>query len=243
MNGIKITILVDDFNGVSPNYLKSFGFAALIEKGDKKLLFDTGTKGDILTHNMAQYGLSPKTLSAIILSHNHYDHTNGLRAVMIKNSKVPIYVHKYWNNPVKHRGKDISYMNIIVNDKARECVEINKGIFLTNAHLSSDYGGIYEHACFIQVNKSYILLCGCCHPGLKSFLSDRFELKIPQDAPLHFIGGMHNFKFTDNEAIKVNIITRSITLCHCTQYFKTFKNQFREKCHSAIIGKSITYID
>ncbi len=243
MNSVKITILVDDFNGVITGYIKSFGFAALIEKGDVKILFDTGTKPDILIHNLGQYGLSPTSLNAVILSHNHYDHTNGLLGIIQEHKSIPIYVHHYWDTPVKHSGDDITQMNVIINDKARECVDIVKGVFLTNTHVSGDYGGIYEHACYIRVNESYILLCGCCHPGLNKFLSDRPDLNIPFEAPLHFIGGMHSFKFTDKEAESLKHIIKSITLCHCTQHFNTYQDQFREKCHIAVLGKSILYYD
>jgi 7,8-dihydropterin-6-yl-methyl-4-(beta-D-ribofuranosyl)aminobenzene 5'-phosphate synthase len=243
MHSVKITVLADDFNGFVPGYVKSFGFAALIEKGDIKVLFDTGTKQDVLIHNLNQYGVSPKLINAIILSHNHYDHTNGLLGIIKEHKSIPIYVHHYWDTPARHSGNDISQLNVIINDKARECVDIAKGVYLTNTHVSRDYGGIYEHACYIQVNDSYILLCGCCHPGLNKFLSDRPDLNIPLEASLHFIGGMHSFKFTDKEAENLKSNTKSITLCHCTQYFKTYQEQFQEKCYTAVLGKPILYYD
>ena len=34
---IKITVLVDDIDGAEPGYVLSYGFAALIEKDDKKI--------------------------------------------------------------------------------------------------------------------------------------------------------------------------------------------------------------
>jgi 7,8-dihydropterin-6-yl-methyl-4-(beta-D-ribofuranosyl)aminobenzene 5'-phosphate synthase len=240
-NLCKITILFDDINGISPGYIKSFGFAALIEKENKRILFDTGTKEDILLQNLALYGISPKSLNAVILSHNHYDHTNGLKGIVEQNSEIPIFVHKYWNKPVAHSGDEISHLNLILNTEAHECGEISEGIFLTNTHSSADYGGIYEHASYIKINESYILLCGCCHPGLNKFLKDRSNLKIPLDAPLHFIGGMHSFKFTNQEAENLNSITKSITVCHCTQYTKVFQEQFQEKCQIAVLGKPIIY--
>ena len=241
MANVKITILVDDFNGAAQGYIKDFGFAALVEKADVKILFDTGTKPNILKHNLDIYGLSPESLTAVILSHNHFDHTNGLSAIIEKHPDVPIYVHKYLNKPVRHSGIGLSEMQLIINKEARECKELTTGIYLTNTQSSGDYGGIHEHACYIQANDSYILICGCCHPGLNKFLSDRPELKIPEDGYLHFIGGMHGFRFTDNEAEKLNPYVKSVTLCHCTQNARTFLKQFHNKCKDAVIGKTIVY--
>ena len=241
MNPVKITVLVDNFNGATQGYVKDFGFAALIEKEDIKILFDTGTKPNVLKHNLDMYGISPESLNAVILSHNHYDHTNGLSAIIEKHPDIPIYVHKYWSTPVRHSGIGLSEMKVIVNEKARECRELTKGIYLTNTHSSEDYGGIHEHACYIQTNNSHILICGCCHPGLNKFLSDRNDLNIPEDNYLHFIGGMHSFRFTDNEAERLNPFIKSITLCHCTQNAKTFYKQFDGKCKEAVIGKTIIY--
>lgn len=241
MDSVKITVLVDNINGITPGYIKDFGFAALIEKEEVKVLFDTGTNPNTLSHNLSQYGISPKSLNAIILSHNHYDHTNGLTSIIQEHQNLPIYVHKFWNRPVRHSGMGLSQSQVFVNEKARECTEFAKGIFLTNTQSSGDYGGIHEHACYIQANQSYILLCGCCHPGLNKFLSDRSDLNIPIDAPLHFIGGMHGFRFTDAEAEKLDPIVKSVTLCHCTQNINTFFKQFPDKCQKAVLGKTIIY--
>jgi len=243
MESVRITVLVDNFNGVLKGYVKDFGFAALIEKREKKILFDTGTKADVLKHNLNTIGISPESLNAVILSHNHYDHTNGLTAITNKNPNIPIYVHKYWNKPVSYRGIDLSGMNLIFNAKACEYNEITEGIYLTNIRSSRDYGGIHEHACFIQVNDSYILISGCCHPGLNKFLSDRSDLDIPTDSYLHFIGGMHSFRFSNTEAEMFNPYIRSIILCHCTENTRTFVKQFPNKCEKAVLGKTILYSD
>jgi 7,8-dihydropterin-6-yl-methyl-4-(beta-D-ribofuranosyl)aminobenzene 5'-phosphate synthase len=53
------------------------GQAFFISIGDDNVLFDTGTKSDILLHNMRELGISPTDVSKIIFSHGHYDHTKG----------------------------------------------------------------------------------------------------------------------------------------------------------------------
>ncbi len=241
MAQIKITIVYDDYNGAEEGFILSFGFAALIEKENKKILFDTGTEPEVLLHNLDLCGITPSQLDAVILSHNHYDHTNGILGILRENPKIPVYAHKYWSIPVNFQGLDLLKQNLILNQKARECIEICPSVFLTNTLSSQDYGGIHEQACYIKSGDSYILLCGCCHPGLINFLNERKQLSILGSAPLYLIGGFHGFEFTHQEAKILNPIIKSIILCHCTMYCQTFKSQFGEKTSFGIVGKTLYF--
>ena len=236
---VSLTILIDDINGSEIGYKKSFGFSLLIEKDKKKILFDTGTYPEPLLANLKTYGISPTSIDAIILSHNHNDHTDGLPGILRENENIPIYVNKYWETYVSFQGRGIPKKNLVVNKVARECEEITSGIYLTNTHFSSDYGRIYEHACYIDTKNSFILLCGCCHPGLNLFLKDRTQLGISLDSDLHLIGGMHGFKFSDSEAKKLDPIVKSVVLCHCTMYASDYRRQFGDKCNIGVVGRTL----
>jgi len=238
---VRLTILIDDINGSEIGYKKSFGFAALIEKDNKRILFDTGTYPEPLLANLKAYGISPSSIDAIILSHNHNDHTDGLPGILRENDNIPIYVNKDWEIPVSYQGKGIPKKNLVVNKEACECSELINGIFLTNSHFSSDYGRIYEHACYIDAGNSFILLCGCCHPGLNKFLQDRTQLGISLESDLHVIGGMHGFKFSESEAEKLDSIVKSVILCHCTMYASDYRRQFGNICSIGIVGRTLKF--
>ncbi|MHA1491180.1 MAG: MBL fold metallo-hydrolase [Promethearchaeota archaeon] len=237
---VKLTILIDDYNRAEEKFVLSYGFAALIEKNNKRILFDAGTKVEPLIKNLHTYGVLPSSLDAVILSHNHYDHTDGLPGILKENDKIPVYIHKDWDAPASFKGFQVPKKNRIVVKKAKEIIDI-PGIFVTNSYLAPDYGGVYEHACFIKTNNAFILLCGCCHPGLNKFLKDRKILGIPQDAPLHLIGGMHGFKFSDFEAEKLYPIVKSVVLYHCTENTRIFQKQFKKKCFNGIVGKTLIF--
>lgn len=241
MAKVKITILIDDLNGAKEGYRISYGFSALIETNKKKILFDTGTNVPPLLYNLKKYGIKPSSIDSVILSHNHFDHTDGLPGIIKENKDVPVYVHKHWNIPVTYQGLPIPERNIVINQNARECNEISNGIYLTNSYLSSDYGGIHEQACYIQSDTSYILICGCCHPGLNNFLKDREILKIPLNEPLHIMGGMHSFRFAPQKATELNPKINSIILFHCTENIKTFQEQFKRKCQIGIVGQTMVF--
>jgi 7,8-dihydropterin-6-yl-methyl-4-(beta-D-ribofuranosyl)aminobenzene 5'-phosphate synthase len=241
MGTIKLTIIIDDLNGAEPGYLKSFGFSLLIEVDHQKVLFDTGTKKKILLKNLVNYGVKPSEINAVILSHNHYDHTNGLSGILKHNPDVPVYVHKYWKKPVKKIGDSFPHKNMIFVEKGGVIREIGNNIYNTNAYMSPDYGGIYEQACYIKAKDSFILICGCCHPGLNNFLGDREFLGIPDKSPLHIIGGFHGFKFDDENAHLLNRYLQSIVVCHCTKNIKVYKGQFREQCFIGTVGKTLKF--
>ncbi len=238
---VKITCLIDDLNTVENRFYTSFGFAVLIEKDGKNILFDTGTRVDHLVRNLNKCGVSPSAIDAIILSHNHYDHTNGLPGILKENPNVPIYVHREWNSSTAHRGDKIPKVNQVIIQEARELKEIATGLFITNCYQSSDYGGIFEHGCFVEAQDSYVLVCGCCHPGLNLFLQDRGELNIPSNALLCILGGLHSFKFDDKTAERLYPYIKTIYLHHCTMNARTFRAQFKEKCKIGVVGKTLYF--
>lgn len=241
MKEIKLTIIVDDLNGAEPGFIKDFGFSLLIEINNQKVLFDTGTKEDVLIKNLINYGIKPSSIDSVILTHNHYDHTNGLSGILKYNEDVSVYVHKYWKKPVRQKGDAIPSKNMIFVEKGGLFKELGERIYITNAYMSSDYGGIYEQGCYIRTKDSFILICGCCHPGLNNFLKDREFLGIPDKSPLHIIGGFHGFKFEDENAHFLNLYIRSVVLCHCTKNIKVFKGQFREKCIIGTVGRTLKF--
>ncbi len=241
MSQIKVTVLIDDLNGAMNNFSLSYGFAALIELNGKKILFDAGTKIDPLLKNLITYGVGANEIDAVILSHNHNDHTDGLPGILKENHNVPVYVHKDWDKPANFKGFQVPIKNRVEVQNAGQIKQLSPNILLTNSYYSSDYGGVYEHACYIKASNSYILLCGCCHPGLNRFLQDRNKLGIPESSNLHIIGGLHGFKFSQQEAKKLLPILNSITLFHCTLNVKTFREQFGEICRVGIVGKVMNF--
>jgi len=71
---MKLTILNDNAPGHS--CLSEFGLSYLLES-DKKILFDTGAT-DVFIKNAQLLKISLDDIDAIVLSHGHWDHGNGL---------------------------------------------------------------------------------------------------------------------------------------------------------------------
>ena len=89
----QITVLYDAF-GKTSEMQKDWGYAALVEWGGKRILFDTGNNPDILAHNAKAKGIDLATLDFVVMSHRHGDHMGGLSYVLRVNPKVIIYAPK-----------------------------------------------------------------------------------------------------------------------------------------------------
>jgi len=88
---VKATVLSE--NSVLPGMgtVGEHGLSLLVERGDKRILFDTG-QGMALPHNAKIMGIDLSGLDAIVLSHGHYDHTGGLEWVLGQTGPVPVYI-------------------------------------------------------------------------------------------------------------------------------------------------------
>ena len=89
----QITVLYDAF-GKSSAMQKDWGYAALVEYGGRRILFDTGNKPDILALNAKAKGIDLSKLDFVVMSHRHGDHMGGMAYLLSVNPKVKIYAPK-----------------------------------------------------------------------------------------------------------------------------------------------------
>jgi 7,8-dihydropterin-6-yl-methyl-4-(beta-D-ribofuranosyl)aminobenzene 5'-phosphate synthase len=89
----QITVLYDAF-GQNSAMQKDWGYAALIEYGGKRILFDTGNNPDILAQNAKAKDIDLAKLDFVVMSHRHGDHMGGLAYILKVNPKVTIYAPK-----------------------------------------------------------------------------------------------------------------------------------------------------
>jgi 7,8-dihydropterin-6-yl-methyl-4-(beta-D-ribofuranosyl)aminobenzene 5'-phosphate synthase len=87
---VQITLLCDTF-GQNSAMQKDWGYAALVECGGKRILFDTGNNPDILAQNAKAKGIDLAKLDFVVMSHGHGDHMGGLSYVLSVNPRAPTY--------------------------------------------------------------------------------------------------------------------------------------------------------
>jgi 7,8-dihydropterin-6-yl-methyl-4-(beta-D-ribofuranosyl)aminobenzene 5'-phosphate synthase len=207
-------IIVYDNTTTRNDLIADWGFACYIEVGNKKILFDTGGKGDILLHNMKTLGIAPSVITEIFISHNHFDHIGGLSAFLDENSDVILYV------PHSVRGV-YHASNVVHIDKARRLDE--------NIYTTGELQYI-EQSLVIQTEKGLVLLVGCSHPHMVGILHAAQQF----GTVYAIIGGLHGFNYYD--------LFQDLTLIcptHCTQHKKELKLRYPEKYEEGGVGTVI----
>lgn len=76
-----------------PLYSGSSGNALFVQYGRTRLLIDAGKSGKMLTEALDMIGVSPDTLDAMLITHEHSDHIQGA-GVMSRRYHIPIYANE-----------------------------------------------------------------------------------------------------------------------------------------------------
>ncbi|NMA92439.1 MAG: MBL fold metallo-hydrolase [Firmicutes bacterium] len=99
VDAVRVITLLDDYAGYETSFYAQHGIAFLIEVSSgeicKRILLDVGQSATPILHNMSLLGLEPGIVDAILLSHCHYDHTEGLVDMLkaINRDLVPVIAH------------------------------------------------------------------------------------------------------------------------------------------------------
>ena len=222
----QITVLYDAF-GQTSAMQEDWGYAALVEYGGKRILFDTGNNPDILARNVKTKGIDLSELDFVVMSHRHGDHMGGLSYVLSVNPKVPIYAPKegfgvygadlpssfyrkdpslapeqrYYNGSppeIMRFGSAWPSANFRLVDKN---TEIAANIHLIT--LVSDKPGtleLRELSLVIDTSEGLVIVVGCSHPGIDKIVESATAI----NPRIHFIvGGFHLVVASDPDIEKI----------------------------------------
>jgi len=99
LDSLKIIVLAEDSVLYESPFLGQHGISLLLEarKGNIKenILMDVGQSSNAILSNMEKMGVSPQIIDTIVLTHCHYDHTQGVVDIINATAKnsVQIIVH------------------------------------------------------------------------------------------------------------------------------------------------------
>jgi len=228
----QITVLYDAF-GKASAMQKDWGYAALVEYGGKRILFDTGGNGAVLAKNAKAKGIDLSKLDFVVMSHRHGDHTGGLSYVLSLNPTVKIYAprdgfggvfgsdapsafyRKDTSLPPEQRYYDGTPPEIVrlgaawpdanfqIIDKN---TEIAPGIHLIS--LVSDKPGtmeLRELSLAIDTPDGLVIVVGCSHPGIDKIVES--AAKINPRIQL-IAGGFHLVVSKDDEIERIVTVLR-----------------------------------
>jgi 7,8-dihydropterin-6-yl-methyl-4-(beta-D-ribofuranosyl)aminobenzene 5'-phosphate synthase len=219
----RLTILYDNTTareGVQGDW----GFACLIEGMGKTILFDTGTKPEILLANLQALKVDLGQVDAIVISHLHGDHTGGLLAALEKRPGVALYVPSAIVSVPEsayERGRVPSLARLSRPDtkiiQVDGPVEVCPGVRLTGQIVGPNL--IPEVALLLETRSGGTLVTGCAHPGVVLMTRRAAALRgKPVEA---VIGGFHLNQTPETEvrSIIADMKAAGVVRCgatHCT---------------------------
>ena len=241
----RVTILYDSF-GKAPALTLDWGFAALVEYGGKRILFDTGNNAKIFEHNVKALGVDLQKIDFVVISHRHADHTSGITYLLSVNPNVTIYVpdepwglfargvkndfyrkdpslpadmRYYGGHPpeVLEAGTPWPGANFVpVSQKS----EVAPGLFiLPGASTTPGTLELKELSLAIKSPQGVILIVGCSHPGVEHILQETSAI----DPHVHILlGGLHQIQKPDPEVERIATVLHDqykvdlVAPGHCT---------------------------
>ena len=241
----RVTILYDAF-GKPSSLQKDWGYAALVEYGGKRILFDTGNNARIFEHNVKALRVDLRNLDFVVISHRHADHTSGITYLLTLNPKVQIYVpdepwglfargvkndfyrkdpslpadmRYYGGHPpaILEAGTPWPRGNFI---PVSQRTEVAPGIFILPG--VSTFPGtleLKELSLAIKSPQGLILIVGCSHPGVEHIVQEATAI----DPHINILlGGFHQIQKPDAEVERIAAVLHDqyklerVAPGHCT---------------------------
>lgn len=219
-----MTVLSDN-TAVSP-LLCEWGLSIMIETDEKRILLDTGSS-NLFAKNADMLDIDLSSVDFGVLSHAHYDHSDGMDAFFALNSNAPFLVRN--SSDENCFGKEDGAMKYIGIRKGilkefgcriryvAGTVEVSEDIWLV-PHLSKDYSSIakrndlyvcrgnkyvpdtfsHEQSLVIGTDNGLVIFNSCSHTGMSNIQED-VKHALGREDVFAYVGGLHLYKMTDDE--------------------------------------------
>jgi 7,8-dihydropterin-6-yl-methyl-4-(beta-D-ribofuranosyl)aminobenzene 5'-phosphate synthase len=228
----RITILYDAF-GPPSALQKDWGFAALVEYGGRRILFDTGNNAKVFEHNVRQLSVDLKQLDAVVISHRHGDHTSGLTYLLQENSTVKIYAPQEgaffksrippgFIKPQPSLPADMRYFEGHQPERFQSGSLWESGNFEIVTKTTEIFPGFHvlttrsekpgtmemnEVSLAVRTSKGLAVIVGCSHPGVEKILKGAAKI----ESRLYTVTGGFHLVLTPQDQVQ-----RTADLLHDT---------------------------
>jgi len=218
----RVTILYDAF-GDRPGLTADWGFAALVEYGEHRILFDTGNDGEAFARNVRALKVDLRNLDFAVISHRHGDHTGGLSYLLRVNPAVKVYAPyerfglfggpvpstiirpdtslpprmRYFGGTVPAQLRSSTVWPAAHFVLVDTLTEVAPGVALVST-VSRTPGTLelHELSLVLRTPKGLVVLVGCSHPGIETILD---ATRAYGDHVHEIFGGLHLVATPDAE--------------------------------------------
>lgn len=206
-----ITVICDNYT-TRDDLEASWGFACLIALEGKNILFDTGSDGPVLRHNMEKLDIDPASIDLLMISHQHWDHVGGIYEILSARRDLPVYVPRsfsiHFQDDMKRYGASITDI-----DGPRE---ILPGLFTTGEM----QGLMPEQSALLQTEAGTVVITGCAHPGIVRIV-EAAQTILPEDEIALVMGGFHLLGDNDHDILEIigrfkSLGVRHAAASHCS---------------------------
>ncbi len=221
---MKIKILID--NKSDGKLLKEWGLSVHVEYCGKHYLLDTGHSSKFYKNSVSM-NVDVSKVDYGILSHAHYDHSDGLKTFFRKNEIAKFYIqdsvdencyhtHKFFHVYIGIRkGWLKKFSDRFIRAKGISCIA--EGVYLVPhstpslekkglaAHLSIKKNGKYEPDNFeheqslvFDTENGLVVMNSCSHAGADNIISEICNA-FPGKKIHALLGGFHLFCLADDD--------------------------------------------
>jgi 7,8-dihydropterin-6-yl-methyl-4-(beta-D-ribofuranosyl)aminobenzene 5'-phosphate synthase len=233
---MKIISVVFDNYIYNSELTATWGFSSLIQGFEKTILFDTGSNSDVLHSNIRNLGLNFTNIDSVFISHDHWDHTGGLKLILSQHPTTAVYMLPSFSDDLKNTVKEYG-----------EHLVENNGLKMLFPHVytTSTLGTtVKEQSLVIETENGLMIITGCAHPGIIQIIQ---HVKKHLNQKIYMVfGGFHLQDESDFELLKIILRLKELGVekigpCHCSgdRCRKLCAEEYKENFMKIGVGKII----
>jgi 7,8-dihydropterin-6-yl-methyl-4-(beta-D-ribofuranosyl)aminobenzene 5'-phosphate synthase len=200
-----------------------------------RLCDNIGAFGPFLIENMRRLGVDPLSIDAIVISHEHYDHTSGLGAILDMGITPKVYIPATFSKALKDN----------LNSRIKLIEVDDHTTVFPGLSLICVQGPIVEEALVAETAEGSVVITGCAHPGVANMVKAS-QAVMPGKVAL-LVGGFHLLQTRDKNSLESvaeelrGLGVERVLPTHCTsaKAIGVFKDVFGDRALEGGVGRLI----